>query len=199
MSSAEPGRKRFATGFVLTVQPRGLNGLEIGAGRDSFIRSGRTSGIPRSYLTKFLQGFLKKDLPPDPIAVPGFPDSVQAGISDNQLISVFARWVLPHSGFEVHAEYGRDDHSYDIRDLEQEPDHSRVYSLGVRKVFSVAPDKMTAGRFEIFNFQLPQLSRYRGEGEMYVHGLIRQGHTYKGQMLGADAGVGTGAGVGDGR
>ena len=29
---------------------------------------------------------------------------------------------------------------------------------------------------------------------MYVHGLIRQGHTYKGQLLGADAGVGIGAG-----
>ena len=29
---------------------------------------------------------------------------------------------------------------------------------------------------------------------MYVHGLIRQGHTNKGQLLGADAGVGVGAG-----
>lgn len=29
---------------------------------------------------------------------------------------------------------------------------------------------------------------------MYVHGLLRQGHTYKGQLLGADAGVGIGAG-----
>jgi hypothetical protein len=29
---------------------------------------------------------------------------------------------------------------------------------------------------------------------MYVHGLIRQGHTNKGQLLGADAGAGTGAG-----
>ena len=29
---------------------------------------------------------------------------------------------------------------------------------------------------------------------MYVHGLVRQGHTYKGQLLGADVGVGSGAG-----
>jgi hypothetical protein len=55
-------------------------------------------------------------------------------------------------------------------------------------------EKLTAARLEILNFQLPQISRYRGEGEIYVHGLLRQGHTYKGQMLGADAGVGTGAG-----
>jgi hypothetical protein len=193
VSPAEPGKKRFATGFVLVVQPRGLNGLEVGGAR-FFHSIWPTSGIPRSYLTKFLQGFLKKDLPPDRIQDPRLPDNTEQGISDNQLISVFARWVLPHSGFEVHAEYGRDDHSYDLRDLQQEIDHSRAYSLGIRKVFSVTPDRMTAGRIEILNFQLPQLSRYRGEGEMYVHGLIRQGHTYKGQMLGADAGVGTGAG-----
>jgi hypothetical protein len=102
--------------------------------------------------------------------------------------------VLPHSGFEIYSEYGRDDHSYDFRDLIQEIDHSRIYSLGARKVFSSSARQLTAGRLEILNFQLPQLSRYRGEGEMYVHGLLRQGHTYKGQMLGADAGVGTGAG-----
>jgi len=29
---------------------------------------------------------------------------------------------------------------------------------------------------------------------MYVHGLIRQGHTNRGQLLGANAGVGVGAG-----
>jgi hypothetical protein len=192
VSGAEPGRKRFTTGFVLVAQPRGLNGLEVGAAR-FFHSVWPTSGIPSSYLTKFLQGFLKKDLPPDRLGQ-SLGDSTGVGISDNQLISIFARWVLPHSGFELHVEYGRDDHSYDIRDLEQEPDHSRAYSLGIRKVFSVAQDQMTAGRIEILNFQLPQLSRYRGEGEMYVHGLIRQGHTYKGQLLGADAGVGTGAG-----
>lgn len=193
VSGDEPGTRRFTTGFVLIAQPRGLPGLEVGAAR-FFHSIWPESGIPRSYLTKFLQGFLKKDLAPDRVQGPQIPDSTEVGISDNQLISVFARWVLPHSGFEFHVEYGRDDHSYDIRDLTQEPDHSRAYTIGARKVFSVSPDKLTAGRIEILNFQLPQLTRYRGEGEMYVHGLIRQGHTYKGQMLGSDAGVGTGAG-----
>ncbi|HEX6573589.1 MAG TPA: hypothetical protein VF042_01345 [Gemmatimonadaceae bacterium] len=194
LSRAEPGTKRFATGLIAIVQPRGLNGLEIGGAR-FFHSIWPSSGIPRSYLTKALQGILKKDVAPDSIADPRFPpEAVSRGIADNQLISVFARWVLPHSGFEIHTEYGRDDHSYDFRDLNQEIDHSRIYSFGARKVFSSNAEKLTAGRFEILNFQLPQLSRYRGEGEIYVHGLLRQGHTYKGQMLGANAGVGTGAG-----
>lgn len=193
ISRAEPGTKRFATGLIIVGQPRGLPGLEIGGAR-FFHSIWPNSGIPRSYLTKAFQGFLKKTLPPDRIEDPRIPSSDGVGISDNQLVSVFARWVLPHSGFELHAEYGRDDHSYDFRDLVQEPDHSRAYSIGARKVFSVTPERLTAGRVEILNFQLPQLDRYRGEGEIYVHGLIRQGHTYMGQMLGSDAGVGTGAG-----
>ncbi len=193
-SKAEPGRKRLATGLVVVGEPRGIPGLEVGGARFFHI-IWPISGIPRSYFTQFLEGFLKKNITPDRIHDPRFPSgSDQTGISSNQLLSLFARWVLPHSGFELHAEYGREDHSYDLRDLTQEPDHSRAYSFGARKVFSVNGESMTAGRFEILNFQLPQLARYRGEGEFYVHGLIRQGHTFKGQMLGADAGVGTGAG-----
>ena len=194
VSRAEPGTKRFTTGIVFIAQPRGLPGLEVGAAR-FFHSIWPSSGIPRSYITKVFQGILKKNVRPDRFQDPRLPPGLDdVGISDNQLASVFARWVLPRSGFELHAEYGREDHSYDYRDLIQEPDHARSYSVGARKVFGSSPDRLTAGRFEILNFQRPQLSRYRGEGEMYVHGLIRQGHTNKGQLLGADAGVGIGAG-----
>lgn len=193
-SRAEPGTRRFATGLVFVAEPRGIPGLEVGGAR-FFHMIWPISGIPRSYFTQVLQGFLKKNIAPDRIPDPRFPaGSDQTGISSNEIVSVFARWVLPHSGFELHAEYGREDHAYDLRDLTQEPDHSRAYSLGARKVFSQGAESMTAARFELMNFQLPQLARYRGDGEFYVHGLIRQGHTYKGQLLGADAGVGTGAG-----
>jgi hypothetical protein len=195
VSPAEPGTKRFTTGLIAIIQPRGLTGLEIGGAR-FFHSIWPTSGIPRSYFTKVFQGLLKKDLKSSKVDDPRFPGGFfdNQGIADNQLVSVFARWVLPHSGFEIHTEYGRDDHSYDWRDLMQEIDHSRSYSIGARKVFHSSADRLTAGRAEILNFQLPQIARYRGEGEMYVHGLIRQGHTNKGQLLGADAGVGTGAG-----
>ncbi|HUQ48643.1 MAG TPA: hypothetical protein VM053_10415 [Gemmatimonadaceae bacterium] len=193
-SKAEPGTKRFATALVVIAEPRGITGLEIGGAR-FFHVIWPSSGIPRSYFTQIFEGFLKKNITPDRLTDPRFPEgSSQTGISSNEIVSVFARWVIPHGGFELHAEYGREDHSYDLRDLTQEPDHSRAYSLGARKVFNRDAESMTAGRFELMNFQLPQLSRYRGDGEFYVHGLIRQGHTQKGQMLGADVGVGTGAG-----
>jgi hypothetical protein len=43
------------------------------------------------------------------------------------------------------------------------------------------------------NYQLPTLGRNRAEGTIYIHDLLRQGHTVLGQPLGADAGVGSGA------
>jgi hypothetical protein len=40
------------------------------------------------------------------------------------------------------------------------------------------------------NFQLPPLaSTQRGEGSIYVHATLLQGHTNRGQLLGADIGV----------
>lgn len=53
---------------------------------------------------------------------------------------------------------------------------------------------MTAGRIEVINFQKGTLDRYRPQGAIYGHGLIRQGHTHRGQLLGADVGVGAAAG-----
>ena len=195
VSRSESGRKRFATGFSIVGQPRGMTGLEIGGAR-FFHSIWPSSGIPRSYYTKVFQAFLKKDLPHDAPSDPRLPpDFGGRGFADNQLAEIFARWVAPHGGFEVSAEYGRDDHNEDVRDLEQEPDHSRFYNVQMRKVFSLSTKSMTAARFELINFQLPQLVRApRGEGEIYIHGLIRQGHTYRGQLLGANVGVGAAAG-----
>jgi len=197
VSKAEPGTKRFATGFVIVGQPRGIPGLEIGGAR-FFHSVWPKSGLPRSYFTKVFQAFLKTHLPPEiKVDDPRFPSTFGngRGISDNQLAEVFARWVLPHSGFEISAEYGREDHNEDIRDLLQEPDHSRSYTLGARKVFAFNANSFTAVRFELINFQVPQLVRApRGEGEVYLHGVIRQGHTNRGQLLGANVGVGAAAG-----
>jgi hypothetical protein len=131
-SRVEIGRVRFASGLVATFQPRGFDGLEIGGAR--FIHSiWPRSGIPASYLKKPLQAFLK-------VNQPGIDQQI-AG-TDNQLASFFARWAFRESGLEVYGEYGREDNSYDLRDLVQEPDHQRAYSLGLAK--SSAGDRLNS-------------------------------------------------------
>jgi hypothetical protein len=186
-SLRESGTRRFATGILIAMSPRGAPNLEFGAAR--FIESPwPRSGLPRSYFTKVLQNFLKKSL-----RERGESDPTALEATDNQLLSAFARLVLPRSGAEFYAEYGRDEQAYDIRDLVSEPDHSRTYLLGARKVLVADAKTLNALRGEIFNFQLPTTARHRDEGGIYLHGGLRQGHTQRGQLLGAPVGVGTGA------
>lgn len=184
-SRLETGRVRFGSGLIVTFQPRGFEGLEIGGSR--FIHSiWPRTGIPASYLKKPLQAFLK-------VNTPGI-DQQLAG-TDNQLASAFARWAFRGSGLEVYGEYGREDNSYDLRDLVQEPDHQRVYSLGAAKVFGDPRLSFSVLRVEWIDFQLPPLATTgRGEGSIYVHSPISQGHTNRGQLLGADVGVAAAAG-----
>ena len=49
-------------------------------------------------------------------------------------------------------------------------------------------------RMEVVNYQEPGLARDRVEGGIYVHSTLRQGHTNRGQLLGASAGAGWAAG-----
>jgi hypothetical protein len=188
-SMLESGTKRFASGIVGVFEPRGVEGLELGGAR-FFHSLWPKGGIPSSYLRKPFGAIFKIGLITPPASALG-PD---AGIDDNQLASIFARWAFPKSGFEAYAEYGREDHNYDRRDLAQEPDHSRTYGLGIRKVVSVDSTHLTALRAEMINYEMPTLGRNRFEGGIYLHGALRQGHTNRGQVLGSDAGVGSGGG-----
>jgi hypothetical protein len=57
-------------------------------------------------------------------------------------------------------------------------------------MFKKSSSQFDVVRLELMNFQLPPLATTgRGEGGIYVHQPIRQGHTNRGQLLGADIGV----------
>ncbi|HUF65664.1 MAG TPA: hypothetical protein VMM17_06765 [Gemmatimonadaceae bacterium] len=186
-SREEPGTRRFASGLVFILQPRGVPGLEFGVAR--FLHSTwPASGIPASYFRKPVARLFSGRIAP--------VDDLEEGRDfDNQLFSAFVRWLFPRARLEVYGEYGRDDHAWDFRDFIQEPDHARSYALGLRRVMRIRGDRLDGLTLELINFQLPHLARtLRGEGEIYLHGLIRQGHTHRGQLLGADVGVGAASG-----
>jgi hypothetical protein len=188
-SMVETGTKRFASGVVGVFQPRGMDGLELGAAR-FFHSVWPKEGIPRSYFSKPFEALFKGGL----TGSAAFGAGVDPGVGDNELASVFARWAFPKNGFEAYGEYGREDHSWNRRDLIQEPDHSRTYGLGIRKVLSADSMHLTAFRAEMINYELPTLARNRGEGGIYIHSVLLQGHTNRGQPLGSDTGVGSGGG-----
>ena len=172
------GGKRLAAGLVGVFEPRGTHGVEIGFAR-FFHRFWPSGGLSVSDLAIPLAGFLTHGV--DPGASP-------TGTADNQLFSVFARVALPHSGLEIYGEFGREDHSADLRDLIGEPDQISAYTLGLMHTWrSRDSSTVTALRAEVTNSRVTDLVGGRTEGLFYEHGQIAQGHTQYGQLLGSPA------------
>lgn len=174
----EGERRRLMTGLVAVFSPKGIDGLELGGGR-FFHTTWPANGVAWSELFTPFDVLLKK----------GAPDDLDER-EENQLASVFGRWTFPASGFEVYGEFAREDHSYDVRDLLLEPDHISAYTLGFHKLWSRCPGSWLALRAEVANTSVSHLRQYRGQSSFYVHTGVRQGHTLRGQPLGAAAALG---------
>lgn len=187
-SFSEPGKRRFMAGLVATMMPRGVPGLEIGGAR-FFHAALDSSGFSSHNLGLPFQNVFKNRLAKE-------SDTTVLGgdrsLKENQLASLFFRWAPPGSGLDLYGEFGREDHSGDSRDLILEPDHSATTNFGFRKAW-LSPNVMQAVRGEVFTYESPAGTRTRGEGQIYVHGVLRQGHTERGQMLGANVGAGSGS------
>jgi len=166
---------RYATGIVLDFTSRWVPGLELGITRFSH-RPWPAGGPSLDDLLHILR------------AGQG-TDTVNLA-SDNQLATAFFRWVLPRSGFEVYAEYGRDDYNATFRDFLLEPDHIGGYTIGFRKVMRRSGGRLLAVRAEVQNLQFSRLAEGRGWAPFYTHTGVSQGHTQLGQVLGSEAGSG---------
>jgi hypothetical protein len=163
---------RFMNGVVASFSPRGLEGLELGGTRFFHL----LWDTNRNYF-KFLESMLARRL-----ENPHEGDEV-----DNQLASVFARWVLPGSGLEIYGEIAREDFNYDFRDLVLEPDHDIGYTLGFQKSWRAPRGALGVVRGEVMNSVRSHLLLVRPQTPFFIHLPIRQGHTHRGQMLGATA------------
>lgn len=179
--------KRFTSGIVGAFTPRGAPGLEIGAGRffhQLWPEGGPTVGDFFRPLGAFTQTGRARQVGDSGIE------------ADNQLASVWFRWVFTGSGFEAYAEYGRDDRNFDSRDLMVEPDHDAAYLIGFQKVWRRRENAvLTVLRGEVLNSRITHIQLVRPEAPFYVHGSAIQGHTQLGQVLGSVGGYGGGASV----
>ena len=180
------GKVRFMAGLQGELTIKGIPGLEFG-GQRFFHAATDSNGITSDNLQLPWQNLLKSRIKAEGDTV--FNDI--RSILQNQLASVYMRWAPPSTGMEFYAEYGREDFSADVRDFMLEPDHSSSVNVGFRKAWEKG-DRINAFRGEIFSYEAPGSGRTRGEGLIYLHQPLVQGHTYRGQMLGANVGIGGG-------
>lgn len=184
LSPMPAGSARLMSGLAVVLMPRGLDGLELGGTR-FFHDSWPAGGPGLEGLLRPFAGFLKSGLDESPDAARG-----------NQLVSVFARWAVPGTGFEIYGEYGREDHSWNLRHLVLEPDDIGAYLLGFRKAWLRSDGILVGLRGEVYSSETSHLELTdlaRGQSPMYQHHAQRQGHTHRGQMLASAAGFGGGA------
>jgi len=183
--------RRFGAGVVAVFQPRGFEQLEVGVGR-YFHARWPDRGVPGRYWWRPFSGVFKASLPVESGSIGGDDRSVDG---ENQLASAFARLALPGSGAELYAEAGREDHSWDVRDIVVAPDQQSSLLVGVARAWRRG-DALTVGRIEWLNHQARSIDRARGGASIYTHSSgSNQGHTQHGQLLGAPTGPGSAAGA----
>jgi hypothetical protein len=170
---------RMIVGGLITLQPRWVRGLYLGLGRTFVMPWDSISG---RNLFPFSQTFWKKNL-----ATPGNPTGSS---SDDQRVSLMARYVFPESHFELYGEWAREDHAWNTSDFIQEPEHASGHVIGAQKVFMPSVRRWVRSYAEATNLQILRQSRtgIRSTGSFYTH--RPQGHTQLGQLLGASIGPG---------
>jgi hypothetical protein len=179
----EENNQRFVTGIILDLSPRFVPGLSLGVTR-VFYRTMPDRLSTDNYLLVF-QHFLKIHTTQE-----------IGGISDpmDQILSVYMRWLLPESGFEVYSELARGDHSGDLRDVALEPEHAIGYTLGFQRAFTAWGGREMHLNTELTKLQAPRaaiLRRSPSASYFYVHNQAPQGYTQRGQVLGAGIGPGS--------
>ena len=162
---------RAASGAVFVLLPRWPRDLELGAVRFTH----RTWAGWNSALDEFSA----------PFRFSSRNDSLENGLA-----SVFFRWLVPRAAVEVYGEYGTDDYRYNLRELIVEPDHIAGYTIGLRQVARRPGQRLRVIRAEVQNLEQGTLVQSRSQGPFYIHSPLTQGHTYRGQILGSEWGVG---------
>jgi len=169
-----PGTKtRALIGAVGVFAPRSLEWLQVGGLRLFHLYDSSIAYDAESLLLPF-QAFLK-----DKVKSTSDPRR-----ETNQLASFFARLAPPQSPLELYAEYMRDDHNADTRDLVVEPDHDAAYTIGLQWT-SPRPVTPTVVTVEAVNARMTHLDRVREQAPPYVHSRIIEGHTERGLVLGS--------------
>jgi hypothetical protein len=167
---------RYLNGMVATWQPKWTKGLFLGFSRVFYQYTSDVNPSIDGYLP-VIGKFLKVKLP-----------SEDAKKRD-QLVSLFFRLVLQKEKAELYGEFGRNDHSYNSRDLLLEPEHSRAYVIGFSKIFDGKKRDMQLYS-EITNLQMTNTVSFRAQESWYTHYQIRHGYTNNGQIIGAGIGPG---------
>ncbi len=176
-SSDHPNR--LATAFTGSFIPYGIDGLEVGAIKWS--EMWMPSQVTWSQLSRpFIGGFNRNfGTGTENLNIPG----------ENGMASAYFRWNVPRAGVEIFGEIYREDFAGDFRTFLAKPDDLASYMFGVQYAVVRTSSKFQIFRGELVNSQLSHQERgqrgFVSSEPPYLHAGVAQGHTLRGQLLGA--------------
>jgi hypothetical protein len=107
-----------------------------------------------------------------------------------QILSVFARWVLPADGLEVFGEWARLELPSSFRELVAAPQHTQGYTLGLQWARPLTSDLTLRLQAEATYLEQSNTFRVAPTPGYYVSDRVPQGYTHHGQVIGAAIGPG---------
>lgn len=184
-----PDDWRYINATVISYQPKWVPGLFLGLTRSFLVYNQDLGTGLGDYLPVFVT-FSKKS---------GGTNTEVNNRKRNQLVSLFLRWMFEEAHGEIYFEYGREDHSWDTRDLIIEPSQSAAYIIGLRKLIALSNEKdayiqviLETTTLASNQTTINRQPSKKAVGTWYQHGQIKHGYTNRGQMLGAGIGPGGG-------
>jgi len=173
---------------TLTLKPKFLPGLYLGFNRALQFYGNKEDSSIVGFFNKYtpaVSAFFKKKINTQ-IDAPSENDG------QDQIASVFMRFVLPKERMEFYFEYGYNDFKANTRDLIQDVQHSAAYLVGFKKLTSIKNGIYYTVSGEVV--QMAQSASFvtRNAGNWYTigSGSILQGMTHMSQILGASSGLG---------
>jgi hypothetical protein len=108
----------------------------------------------------------------------------------DQIISLFARWVFPASGFETYVEWSRMELPRSIREYLEVPQSTQGYTIGLQWANPHAQRGYLRLQGEVTDLEQTQVLPDRPPPDYYTGRAAVQGFTQRGQILGAAIGPG---------
>lgn len=178
-NEANAQAKKYFSGMNVVFQPKIFPGLFLGVNR---VKAFDTLSSYWNYLDGVTSRFT------------AYSESFGNKITrnTNSLAAFFFRIVMPESHAEFYGEYGREDWAWDIQDIMTQPEYSRAWMGGFRKLYPLGENDHWYQYFvEFTTCSAPETHKSRNPGySFYMHGL-GGGWTNQGQIMGAGIGPGS--------
>ena len=174
---------RYINGLSVAYEIPGIQGFTIGFQRSLFKNTKYFENADLYSMFKIKDNGIVVDAIGDTVLITG-------NDTFDQLASLSLEWRIPETDMRVYMEFAKNDFNGSERRLLVEIEHSRAYTFGLEKLYSLPKRNLLLGYEHTF---LPRYISYqwRPNPPFYTHHIARQGYTHQGQLLGAGIGPGT--------